>query len=44
MTFAELLIYIVRHVQHHAGQLNPLLRQTAHVAPGSVSRAKNLIA
>lgn len=36
----ELLLYNMRHVQHHAAQLNMLLRQTIHNAPGWVSRAK----
>jgi len=30
--FAELLLYTPRHVQHHAGQVNLLLRQNG--APG----------
>jgi hypothetical protein len=35
----ELLLYNMRHVQHHAAQLNLLLRQTIDTAPGWVSRA-----
>ncbi len=30
---AELLLYVMRHVQHHAGQLNLLLRQNTGSAP-----------
>ena len=37
-TYAELLLYAMRHVQHHAGQLNLLLRQRAGSAPGWVAR------
>jgi len=36
----ELLLYNMRHVQHHAAQLNMLLRQTINNAPDWVSRAK----
>ncbi len=36
----ELLLYNMRHVQHHAAQLNMLLRQRTHHAPNWVSRAK----
>ncbi|MCC6388977.1 MAG: DinB family protein [Bryobacterales bacterium] len=35
----ELLLYNMRHVQHHAAQLNLLLRQALDTAPGWVSRA-----
>lgn len=31
--FGELLLYDVRHVQHHTGQLNLLLRQETGAAP-----------
>lgn len=34
MTFEELLLYIMRHVQHHAAQLNLLLRQKTDSSPG----------
>jgi DinB family protein len=37
---AELLLYNLRHVQHHAAQLNLILRQTIDSAPGWVARAK----
>jgi DinB family protein len=36
----ELLLYNLRHVQHHAAQLNLLLRQTTDSAPGWVARAE----
>ena len=34
----ELMLYNLRHVQHHAAQLNLLLRQVVDTAPGWVSR------
>jgi hypothetical protein len=37
----ELLLYNMRHVQHHAAQLNMLLRQGINDAPRWVSRAKD---
>ncbi|MCA1609445.1 MAG: DinB family protein [Acidobacteria bacterium] len=36
----ELLFYNLRHVQHHAGQLNLLLRQKTQSAPRWVLRAR----
>jgi len=36
----EILLYNMRHVQHHAAQLNLLLRQATNDAPKWVSRAK----
>jgi uncharacterized damage-inducible protein DinB len=36
----EILLYNMRHVQHHAAQLNLILRQTIDDAPDWVSRAK----
>jgi hypothetical protein len=36
----ELLLYNMRHVQHHAAQLNLILRQTTDSAPGWVRRVK----
>ena len=36
----ELLLYNMRHVQHHAAQLNLLLRQSGTTPPDWVSRAK----
>lgn len=35
----EIFLYNMRHVQHHAAQLNLLLRQAANDAPKWVSRA-----
>jgi uncharacterized damage-inducible protein DinB len=37
----ELMLYSLRHVQHHTGQLNLLLRQTIDSAPRWVSRARS---
>lgn len=36
----EMLLYNMRHVQHHAAQLNLLLRQTIEDAPKWVSQAR----
>lgn len=36
----EILLYNMRHVQHHVAQLNLLLRQNTNDAPKWVSRAK----
>ncbi len=36
----EFLLYNLRHVQHHAAQLNTLLRQQTDSAPGWVDKAK----
>jgi hypothetical protein len=38
---AELFLYNMRHVQHHAGQLNLILRQTVDSAPRWVARARS---
>jgi hypothetical protein len=38
LSHAELLLYNLRHVQHHVGQLQLLLRQRADSAPRWVSR------
>lgn len=38
-SFLELLLYNMRHVQHHAAQLNLILRQETDSAPGWVARA-----
>ena len=35
----EILLYNMRHVQHHAAQLNLLLRQRTNNAPGWIARA-----
>ena len=40
LTHAELLLYNMRHVQHHAAQINLLLRQNIDSAPGWVFRSK----
>lgn len=40
ITVAELLLYNLRHVQHHAAQLHLILRQTIDSAPPWVGRAK----
>jgi hypothetical protein len=37
---AEILLYNMRHVQHHAAQLNLILRQTIDDAPDWDSRVK----
>ena len=36
----EILLYNLRHIQHHAAQLNLLLRQTIDQAPDWVSKAE----
>ena len=38
MSNGELLLYNMRHVQHHAAQLNMLLRQATDSAPDWVSK------
>ena len=38
----EILIYNIRHIQHHSAQLNLLLRQTINNAPSWVGRAKKI--
>jgi hypothetical protein len=38
----ELLLYNVRHIQHHSAQLNLLLRQTINNAPAWVRQAKKI--
>jgi hypothetical protein len=39
-SFFEMLIYNMRHVQHHTAQLNMLLRQGIDDAPGWVSQTE----
>ncbi|MES2799642.1 MAG: DinB family protein [Bacteroidota bacterium] len=39
----EILLYNMRHVQHHAAQLNILLRQTIDKAPNWVGQARKII-
>ena len=40
MCFGELLLDNMRHVQHHAAQLNLILRQVTDSAPGWVATTK----
>ena len=40
---AEILIYNIRHVQHHVGQLNLLLRQEVDSVPKWVSETKSAL-
>jgi hypothetical protein len=40
MTVSELLLYNMRHVQHHTAQLNLILRQTVDSAPEWVGQTK----
>ena len=40
LSFTELLLYNMRHVQEHAAQLNLLLGQKGASAPGWVAKAK----
>jgi uncharacterized damage-inducible protein DinB len=42
-TIFELLLYNMRHVQHHAAQLNLLLRQGINDAPRWVSQTKKAL-
>ena len=37
----EILLYNMRHAQHHAAQLNLLLRQTINNVPDYVSQAED---
>lgn len=41
LSYLELIPYNMRHVQHHAAQLNLILRQKTNSAPRWVFRAKN---
>ncbi|HYO92802.1 MAG TPA: DinB family protein [Pyrinomonadaceae bacterium] len=41
MSFMELLLYNMRHVQHHSAQLNLILRQSIDSSPGWVSVAQS---
>ena len=43
MSFAELLLYNLRHVQHHAAQLNLILRQKTDSAPGWVAQTPRAV-
>ncbi len=40
VSYTELLLYNMRHVQHHTAQLNLILRQQIDSAPGWVAQAK----
>ena len=40
ITVAELMLYNLRHVQHHVAQLNLLLRQNTGSAPHWVAQAR----
>jgi hypothetical protein len=40
LTVAERHLYNMRHVQHHAAQLNLVLRQKANTAPGWVTTSR----
>jgi uncharacterized damage-inducible protein DinB len=40
LSFAELLLYNMRHVQHHSAQLNFILRETHDIGSRWVFRAK----
>jgi hypothetical protein len=40
LPYGELMLDNLRHVQHHAAQLNLILRQATDSAPGWVSRAR----
>src|SRR5574341_611554 len=40
MTVVELLLYSMRHVQHHAAQLNLMLRQATDSVPRWVAKAR----
>lgn len=42
MSFGELLLYNLRHVQHHAAQLNLILRQVTDSAPRWVGRTAEI--
>lgn len=41
LSFSELLLYNMRHVQHHAAQLNLILRRKCGAAPCWVSQARD---
>ena len=41
ISFGELLLYSMRHVQHGAAQLNLILRQTFDMSSPWVFKAKN---
>lgn len=39
----EILLYNLRHIQHHTAQLNLLLRQSINNAPSWVSQSKKIV-
>jgi hypothetical protein len=41
-SYLELLLYNMRHVQHHAAQLNLILRQQIDSTPGWVGQAREM--
>ena len=43
LSFGELLLYNMRHVQHHAGQLNLLLRQAVDSSPRWVKKTRTTL-
>jgi uncharacterized damage-inducible protein DinB len=43
LSTAELLLFSMRHVQHHAAQLNLILRQRTASAPRWVTKAKTAL-
>jgi len=43
VTIGEMLLYNLRHVQHHAAQLNLILRQSVDDAPRWVARTKGAL-
>ena len=43
MSAGELLLYNLRHVQHHAAQLHLILRQSTDSVPGWVSRGPDAV-
>lgn len=40
LSLPEMLIYVMRHIQHHTAQLNLLLRQKTDSAPGWIRQTK----
>ena len=44
LTVGDLVLYNLRHVQHHAAQLNLILRQVTDAAPGWVSKTSRALA
>ena len=40
LTYSRLVLYVLRHIQHHSAQINLLLRQQTNSAPGWVFESK----